>query len=142
MTRRIVACGGQQLNYPALTRYVLGLTERSHPKILFLPTASGEDPAYLLTFYQQLAGVDCAPSHLALFHRTVADVERLIRAHDVIMVGGGNTANMLAIWRLHGVEDALREAYASPAGPRDASAGSRRASPIPSRPISVHSGTA
>src|SRR3989442_5565900 len=89
MTRRIVACGGQQLYHPALTRYVLELTERSHPKILFLPTASGEDPAYLLTFYQQLAGVDCAPSHLALFHRTVADVERLIRAHDVIMVGGG-----------------------------------------------------
>ena len=112
MTRRIVACGGQQLNYPALTRYVLGLTEPSHPKILFLPTASGEDLAYLLTFYQQLAGVDCAPSHLALFHRTVADVERLIRAHDVVMVGGGNTANMLAIWRLHGVEDALRKAYA------------------------------
>src|SRR3989442_3946744 len=98
MTRRIVACGGQQLYHPALTRYVLELTERSHPKILFLPTASGEDPAYLLTFYQQLAGVDCAPSHLALLHRTVADVEHLIRAHDVIMVGGGNTANMLAIF--------------------------------------------
>jgi len=112
MTRRIVACGGQQLYYPVLTRYVLGLTERSHPKILFLRTASGEDPAYLLTFYQQLAGVDCAPTHLALFHRTVADVERLVRAQDVIMVGGGNTANMLAIWRLHGVEDALRKAYA------------------------------
>jgi len=112
MTRRIVACGGQQLYHPALTRYVLELTERSHPKILFLPTASGDDPAYLLTFYQQLAGVDCAPTHLALFHRTVADVERLIRAQDVIMVGGGNTANMLAIWRLHGVEDALRKAYA------------------------------
>src|SRR2546428_12179130 len=112
MTRRIVACGGQQLYHPALTRYVLELTERSHPTILFLPTASGEDPAYLLTFYQQLAGVDCAPTHLALFHRTVADVERLIRAQDVVMVGGGNTANMLALWRLHGVEDALRKAYA------------------------------
>src|SRR2546426_2158471 len=97
MTRRIVASGGQQLYSPALTRYLLGLTGRSHPKILFLPTASGEDPAYLLTFYQQLAGVDCAPAHLALFHRTVADVEPLIRAHDVVMVGGGNTANMLAI---------------------------------------------
>jgi len=111
VTRRIVACGGQQLYQPALTRYVLGLTERSHPKILFLPTASGDDPAYLLTFYQQLAGVSCAASHLALFSRTVADVERLIRAQDVVMVGGGNTANMLAIWRLHGVEDALRNAY-------------------------------
>jgi len=111
VTRRIVACGGQQLYQPALTRYVLGLTARSHPKILFLPTASGDDPAYLLTFYQQLAGVSCAASHLALFSRTVADVEGLIRAQDVVMVGGGNTANMLAIWRLHGVEDALRNAY-------------------------------
>jgi dipeptidase E len=112
MTRRIVACGGQQLYHPALTRYVLGLTERSHPRLLFLPTASGDDPAYLLTFYQQLAGVSCTASHLALFKRTVADVERLIREQDVVMVGGGNTANMLAIWRLHGVEDALRRAYA------------------------------
>lgn len=111
MTRRIVVCGGQQLYYPALTRYVLGLTERSHPKILFLPTASGDDPGYLLTFYQQLAGVECTLSHLALFARTVADLERLIRAQDVVMVGGGNTANMLAIWRLHGVEGALRKAY-------------------------------
>jgi len=32
---------------------------------------------------------------------------------DIVMVGGGNTANMLAIWRLHGVERALRDAYAS-----------------------------
>jgi dipeptidase E len=112
MPRRIVACGGQQLYHPALTRYVLGLTGRPHPKVLFLPTASGDDPAYLLTFYQQLAGVECTPSHLALFARTVVDVERLIRAQDVVMVGGGNTANMLAIWRLHGVEDALRKAYA------------------------------
>jgi peptidase E len=112
MTRRIVACGGQQLYYAALTRYVLGLTGRSHPKILLLPTASGDDPAHLLTFYQQLAGVECTPSHLALFNRAVADVERLIRAQDVIMVGGGNTANMLAIWRVHGVEAALRMAYA------------------------------
>src|SRR2546425_1429477 len=112
MTRRIIACGGQQLFHPALTRYLLGFTGRSQPKILFLPTASGDNPAYLLTFYQQLAGVECTPSHLALFERTVADVEGLVRAQDVVMVGGGNTANMLAIWRLHGVEAALRKAYA------------------------------
>src|SRR2546425_13278827 len=99
MTRRIVASGGQQLYYPALTRYVLGLTGRSHPKILFLPTASGDDPAYLLPFYQQLAGVDCAPTHLALFHRSVADVERRIRAQDVVMGGGGSKANVPPICR-------------------------------------------
>jgi peptidase E len=110
--RRIVACGGEQLLHPALTRYVFDLTGRPRPKILFVPTASGDDPANLLTFYQTLASVSCEPTHLALFHRTVDDIEALIRAQDVVMVGGGNTANMLAIWRLHGVEDALRKAYA------------------------------
>ena len=112
MPRRIVACGGQQLQHPALTRYVFDLTGRPRPKILFVPTASGDDPANLLTFYQTLASVSCEATHLALFHRTVDDIEGLIRAQDVVMVGGGNTANMLAIWRLHGVEDALRKAYA------------------------------
>jgi peptidase E len=112
MPRRIVACGGQQLQHPALTRYVFDLIGRPRPKILLVPTASGDDPANLLTFYQSLASVSCEPTHLALFHRTVDDIEALIRAQDVVMVSGGNTANMLAIWRLHGVEDALRKAYA------------------------------
>ncbi len=111
MPRRIVACGGEQLNYPALTRYVFDLVGKPRPKILFIPTASGDDAAYLLTFYQALAGVACEQSHLLLFNRTVDDMEALLRSQDVVMVGGGNTANMLAIWRLHGVEDALRNAY-------------------------------
>jgi peptidase E len=106
-----VACGGEQLLFPALTRYVLDLTGKSRPKVLFVPTASGDDAAYLLTFYQAFGGVDCEPSHLALFNRTVDDIDAFVRAQDVVMVGGGNTANMLAIWRLHGVETALRDAY-------------------------------
>jgi len=111
MPRRIVACGGEQLLFPALTRYVLDLAGKPRPKILFVPTASGDDAAYLLSFYQALAGVACEPSHLLLFNRTVDDIVGFIRSQDVVMVGGGNTANMLAIWRLHGVEEALRGAY-------------------------------
>jgi len=112
MVRRIVVCGGQQLLYPALTRYLLGLARRERPRVLFLATASGDGPGYLLTFYQALAGVDCEPSHLALFDRVIDDIDGLVRSQDVVIVGGGNTANMLAIWRVHGVEDALRNAYA------------------------------
>lgn len=111
--RRIVACGGQQLLYPALTTYLLGLSGRPRPKVLFLPTASGDSPAYLLTFYQAFAGLECEPRHLALFDRVVDDIDGLVRAQDVVIVGGGNTANLLAIWRLHGVEVALRAAYAA-----------------------------
>ena len=110
--RRIVACGGQQLFYPALTRYLLGLSRRRRPRVLFLGTASGDGAGYLLTFYQAFAGVDCEPSDLALFDRVVDDVDAFVRSQDVVIVGGGNTANMLAIWRLHGVESALRNAYA------------------------------
>jgi peptidase E len=109
--RRIVACGGQQLLYPALTSYLLGLSRRPRPRVLFLGTASGDDALYRLAFYQAFAGVDCEPTHLALFDRTVDDIDTHLRSRDVVIVGGGNTANMLAIWRLHGVDTALRNAY-------------------------------
>ena len=111
MPRRIVACGGEQLLFPAFTRYVFDLVGKLRPKILFVPTASGDDAANLLTFYQAMAGVACEPSHLLLFNRTVDDIDAFVRSQDVVMVGGGNTANMLAVWRVHGVEDALRNAY-------------------------------
>lgn len=111
MTRRIVPCGGRQLHHPELTTYVLGLARRPRPRVLLLPTASGDGADQLLLFYQAMAGMGCEPSHLQLFWRTVDDLESLIRMQDVIVVGGGNTANALAIWRLHGVEAALRRAY-------------------------------
>ncbi|MHB8632181.1 MAG: Type 1 glutamine amidotransferase-like domain-containing protein [Candidatus Limnocylindria bacterium] len=111
MTRRIIPCGGRLLFHPALVDHVLSFAKRTRPKVLFLPTASGDDPAYLLAFYRQLAGRACDLGHLALFDRTVDDIDALVRDQDVVIVGGGNTANLLAIWRVHGVDRALRAAY-------------------------------
>ena len=110
-TRRIIACGEKELYLPALVDYVLSFARSARPKVLFLPTASGDSAAYLDTFYRAFAGRDCEVTHLALFDRTVADIETHLREQDVIVVGGGNTANMLAIWRVHGVDRALRAAY-------------------------------
>src|SRR5439155_25763406 len=53
----------------------------------------------------------CRPSDLTLFRRDARDPAKLLLEQDVIYVGGGNTANLLAIWRLHGVDRAMREAW-------------------------------
>jgi peptidase E len=107
----VIACGGRELFHPALIDYVLSFAARKRPRVLLIPTASGDSASYVLTFYQQLAGRALELSHLLLFDRTVDDVDGLIRDQDVVVVSGGNTANMLAIWRVHGVDRALRAAY-------------------------------
>jgi dipeptidase E len=48
---------------------------------------------------------------LALFHREVEDLSAFLMEQDVIWVAGGNTANALAIWRVHGLDTILREAW-------------------------------
>jgi peptidase E len=64
-------------------------------------------------FYEAFVERDCRVSHVALFNRRILDLRAHLMAQDVIYVGGGNTANMLAIWRVHGVDAILREAWAA-----------------------------
>ena len=112
--RRILALGGASLLAPSvdgpLHQYLLDLTGRERPRICFLGTAGGEKSEYLAAFYAFFAP-RAEATHLGLFERTVDDVEGLLLAQDAIYVGGGNTANMLAIWRTHGVDVALRRAW-------------------------------
>jgi peptidase E len=49
--------------------------------------------------------------HLTLFNNTTHDVEALMLLQDVIVVGGGNTRNMLALWEMWGVDRAIRAAW-------------------------------
>jgi peptidase E len=42
-----------------------------------------------------------------------SDLERFVLQQDVLYVGGGNTANMLAVWRVHGLDRVLRTAWES-----------------------------
>jgi len=96
---------------PLLDEFALGLAGKRRPRVCFLATASGDAESYIQRFYRAMRRQQCQPSHLGLFQRTVADPGRFLLAQDVIYVGGGNTANMLAVWRLHGVDRALRLAW-------------------------------
>lgn len=108
LTRRIVAIGGAGLDEPALTAYLLSRSRGR--RVCFLPTASGDSDEYIKAFYVAFRGADA--THLELFQRTEQDLRGYLGAQDLIYVGGGNTANLLAIWRVHGVDAILREAYA------------------------------
>jgi peptidase E len=113
MDRHIVALGGGGFSDdvdPSLDDFVLGLTGRDRPRVCFLPTAAGESPTYVVNFYEAFRG-RAEPSHLELFGRPRRDIREFLLEQDVIYVGGGNTANMLAIWRVHGVDRILREAW-------------------------------
>lgn len=111
--RQIVAMGGGGflMQDPALDRFVLDLVDARRPKVCFLPTASGDHPdgeaALAVAF--PAAGFDTSVLHL--FDRDVADITAFLGEQDVVYVGGGNTISLLAVWRAHGVDTALRAAW-------------------------------
>lgn len=94
-----------------LDRFVLSLARSSPARVCFLPTASGDADGYVARFYRAFAGLDCRPADLTLFDRTIRDLESFVLGQDVIYVGGGNTASMLAVWRAHGLGRILRRAW-------------------------------
>jgi dipeptidase E len=112
---RVVAMGGggfsMEPDNPLLDEFVLSLARSSPPRVCFLGTASGDDEGYVARFYRAFAALDCRPSDLGLFERTVGDLESFVLAQDVIYVGGGNTASLLAVWRAHGLDRVLRKAW-------------------------------
>jgi len=116
--RIVVAMGGggfsDEPDNPMLDDHVLDLARqgrgRDRPRVCFLGTASGDAPGYLASFYAAFAR-RAEATHLSLFIRTVDDIEGFLLDQDVVYVGGGNTENMMAIWRVHGVDRALRRAW-------------------------------
>ena len=103
--------------------YVLELTGKGDPVVLFLPTATGDEASYIVSFYEAFHSGRCRPRHLRLFHRDYDDLTDIVLGADVIHVGGGNTANMLDVWRRQGVDDLLHRALAKGAVLTGGSAG-------------------
>lgn len=88
------------------------LAGAADPRICFLDQAQGDQPATLTRVYEGFAGSRFRMSHLALFPMpNVDDVRAHLRAQDVIWVGGGSVANLVAVWRVHGLDEILRECW-------------------------------
>jgi peptidase E len=93
-----------------LLAHVVRLAGKPSPKVCVVPTAVGDEPASVLRLYGLLPD-DARVSHLPFFPWPPAELRRFALGHDVIFIGGGNTANALAIWRVHGFDEVLRDAW-------------------------------
>lgn len=118
-TRRILATSGgfrptgrfRQLRPAGLVAEGLRLTGKDRPTVCLVMTASSDDSHYLLSTYDAFRGWSVDLSHLSLNNMPNDDPRDLLLPADLIWVGGGSVANLLALWRLHGVDEVLREAW-------------------------------
>ena len=113
MPRHVVALGGGGFSAgldPTLDDFVLSLAGRDTPRVCFVGTASGDADAYVDRFFDAFVG-RAERSVLRLFDREVPDLDAFLAGQDVVYVGGGSTVNLLAVWRAHGLDRALRRAY-------------------------------
>lgn len=115
--RLIFAMGGGGFTMepanPLLDDYVLTLTQAKQPRVLFLPTASGDTTTQINAFYARFGGRACVPTHVSLFR--LGDLERplaeIVLEHDIVYVGGGSMRNLLAIWSAHRLDELLIQAW-------------------------------
>jgi peptidase E len=108
----ILAIGGGELMSPdsKLEDLLLELSGRRRPRVVFLPTAVADSAEPIAHFHDAFRGRACEAEAVTLFEMPERPAERVASA-DVVYVNGGNTANALAIWRVHGVDRALREVW-------------------------------
>ena len=106
---------------PALDRYILSSWRGSNrePRVCFIPTATRDSADYINRFYSAFEKLPCRPTHLALgdpptpggIASSRSVVGEVVLENDIFYVGGGNTREMLAIWRERGLDRALRDAW-------------------------------
>ena len=114
MKKHVIAIGGggfgRKNSSQLIEEYLLSISGKNYPKICFLPTATGDNDSYIVRFYSIFTRLQCVPSHIEFFNRTI-DIENHIMDQDIVFVGGGNTKSMLAIWNDWGMSQLLKEAY-------------------------------
>jgi dipeptidase E len=112
--KQIIALGGggfsMEPENDLLDTYILNQARSTAPKICFLATASGDSEGYIDRFYQFFNKKNCTPSHLSLFKPHTRDLKGYLLKQDIIYVGGGNTKNLLILWKEWGIDRILGKA--------------------------------
>ena len=110
--RKLFVYGGQVTK--GFIKYTAKLTGKKKPKICFLPTANADDIYYINYWHKLCAGLNVEAHVLRVWISSryqKKSFEEILMKMDAIIVGGGNTLNMLAIWKAQEIDLALKKAY-------------------------------
>jgi peptidase E len=112
--KQIIAMGGggfsMEPENKKLDHYILAQSKTEKPNICFIPTASGDAEGYIERFYKAFETENCVPTHLSLFTPPV-NLKEFVAKQDIFYVGGGNTKNLLVLWKEWGLDTLLKQAY-------------------------------
>ena len=91
---------------------MLQVARSPHPRICLLPTAGGDAEHQIRRFYSAFRHLPCEPTHVSLFGlgSDRVDLREVLLSQDILYVGG-SLLNLLAVWRAHGADVLLREAW-------------------------------
>ncbi len=123
--RKIFAWGGA--TDKAIANYLIKLIGKENPKVCFVPSATGDSVVSINNWYALMEGVPMRPHVMKVYinsYSTKESFEETLMRMDAVYVGGGNTLNMMAIWKAQGIDVALRKAYDAGVLMSGASAGS------------------
>lgn len=118
--KKIITIGGGEIGRPgvknetlAIDREIIKLSGKKNPRLLFIPTASGDASGYIESVQNHFGKkLGCKIDSLELIVKkyTKRELEEKILKSDIIYVGGGNTLKMMKIWRKLGVDILLEKA--------------------------------
>jgi peptidase E len=103
-----------RFEFNSLVEYALELSgvHGRAPRMCFLATALGDDRLTISSFYEAAMVRGVLPSHLLSFPMpNLEDATAHLLEQDVVWVFGGSVAGLLAMWRLHGYDEAMRAAW-------------------------------
>ncbi len=117
---KIIAIGGGEIGRPGfpvettkIDKEIIKLTRKKNPKLLFIPTASGDSESYYGVIKKHFGKrLGCKTDVLYLIKNKISkkEIEEKIFKTDIIYVGGGNTLKMMQVWEKMGVDKILKQA--------------------------------
>jgi dipeptidase E len=112
ITKKILLTGGSY--GPVWMKYLIGLTGKEKPKVCFLPTASGDNQPYINYWLESAKKLSIDPYVQKVFIESSTQkisFEESLLGMDAILVPGGNTLDMMALWKAHGIDKVLKQAW-------------------------------